>query len=978
MKKILMTLFVCLLLVGTISALEFDNVKSYNEELKKVTITNAFGLGGTIAEAELKTPQYNYVLPGTEVKVMEFEVNSEKDYERAIGDIKFYWAGEKDQEITRDYILKYKSNGEWVELDNGDIPKGKLRVGLFVEVFAGDYVDAIPTLYGKEVDEWAFWIGVTPAMYYQFNGDLSEYTESDLDLADLGSAADFVTGKLDQALNVTTPNVYESIETSNVSFGTGDFTVAYWAKTPDGGKCFVMGYGDPGNWGAASGWGFYIENPGDLVINNPNGDVYDGNQGYLDDNAWHRFVWTRDGTNNTVYVNNSLVNSFTDNYDYSVNRNLTVGEGYNTNLQNCTVDDLQIFKGYAWTEDDVATDWNNGVGLEADDFGLITLNVTLVSPPDNFYNLSNDITFNTTLNISGLESNLTNATVYLWHQNDTLLTTETSVVSGNVTNGTLIPVTGLQYAVYTWNIEACGQNPTTHNCVFAEANRTLTIGIANISLDQEGGAFETDYENYNVSFNLTSGLTPSGFLNWNGTRVSGAGTNTNLGGTNWVITKNIDVPIGDGKKNLLWEITSSNIELNTSITAQEINVTNLTICDTGESNTTYQNFTFKNETAGQESIEATITSSFEYWLSSGTGTVTKTLTLTNTTENPEYSLCFTVNDSTVEVVPSVTYDNAGSEARIWSPGQYQLSNTVTDTTLFLLPTSAGIYVTIQVVNVADQVIEDAEVNVTRSGYGLIGSVDTDAAGSATFFLDPTATYTFVIFKDGYDVETTSLVPSQTSYTIVLGGADGAVYNDYTDGVTYTIFPSSGSLLNQTDYTFNFTINSTTWDLDEFGFVLNNGTQTLGSDSVASANVGTAEVDINTGLNTSVIMQFYWVVNDTYNNGTRIWSVRAVNDDHSINRFFTDLNRYAGEGVFGLTEFGLTIIIFLIIFISVGIMSFKFGLTSPASIMSLLFALVLFFDVGLGLIPNPVGAVTHFPTIFMAIILIAVMIRGAVR
>ena len=50
-----------ILLVGTISALEFDNVKSYDELTKTVTIENVFGLGADIAKIKLNTPLVNVV-----------------------------------------------------------------------------------------------------------------------------------------------------------------------------------------------------------------------------------------------------------------------------------------------------------------------------------------------------------------------------------------------------------------------------------------------------------------------------------------------------------------------------------------------------------------------------------------------------------------------------------------------------------------------------------------------------------------------------------------------------------------------------------------------------------------------------------------------------------------------------------------------------------------------------------------------------
>ncbi len=70
------------------------------------------------------------------------------------------------------------------------------------------------------------------------------------------------------------------------------------------------------------------------------------------------------------------------------------------------------------------------------------------------------------------------------------------------------------------------------------------------------------------------------------------------------------------------------------------------------------------------------------------------------------------------------------------------------------------------------------------------------------------------------------------------------------------------------------------------------------------------------------------------------------------------------------------------FLSVGIMSYKFGITSPGAISIFIFGLVFFFDIGLptaggySFIPNIGGF--HFVTIFMGLICITLVIREWTR
>lgn len=62
------------------------------------------------------------------------------------------------------------------------------------------------------------------------------------------------------------------------------------------------------------------------------------------------------------------------------------------------------------------------------------------------------------------------------------------------------------------------------------------------------------------------------------------------------------------------------------------------------------------------------------------------------------------------------------------------------------------------------------------------------------------------------------------------------------------------------------------------------------------------------------------------------------------------NYLYGLGLFGIDDFGRYFIAFLVIFISVGIMSYKYGLTSPLTITTATFLIVFFLDVVVGFIP----------------------------
>lgn len=206
--KILMMMFCMILLVGTISAMEWDNVKDYNPELKEVTITNALGLGDTIAKITLNTPLNNKVGLGYQ-KVAEFTINQTYDgtYEDALKGLKFYNIKDNMKSIERDYDYKYKvveyidatENDCTTDNDNKttcvknvigkreiitwedfgkDVIKGEITVGIFTHVEKGDHVEWIPSYYGVEIKEWAEWtasLNVDLISYYKLdNNDFSD------------------------------------------------------------------------------------------------------------------------------------------------------------------------------------------------------------------------------------------------------------------------------------------------------------------------------------------------------------------------------------------------------------------------------------------------------------------------------------------------------------------------------------------------------------------------------------------------------------------------------------------------------------------------------------------------------------------------------------------------------------------------------------------------------------------------------------
>jgi hypothetical protein len=111
MKTKLTLIFILTVLfsLSYLSALQIDNVKSYDLEKKEATISNSF-LGiptSDIAKVQLKSPQVNYVMPGKNRLVAEFKVNLLSDeYKDAFSNMEFY-NNNNGNKIQRTFTYKY-------------------------------------------------------------------------------------------------------------------------------------------------------------------------------------------------------------------------------------------------------------------------------------------------------------------------------------------------------------------------------------------------------------------------------------------------------------------------------------------------------------------------------------------------------------------------------------------------------------------------------------------------------------------------------------------------------------------------------------------------------------------------------------------------------------------------------------------------------------------------------------------------------
>lgn len=530
----------------------------------------------------------------------------------------------------------------------------------------------------------------------------------------------------------------------------------------------------------------------------------------------------------------------------------------------------------------------------------------------------------------------------------------------------------------------CGDSfPTT---VYSITNFTLGQTIENLTIFYNATTYETSLENFIGNFTIGGSTISSVELIYGGTIYTG--TITASGGDNYLFSRAIDIPLGASSNLWNWNVTYANgSEQELPTYAQTVSLINLSICGGAPQNTQYINITFKNETVGQERVSATLGSSWEYYL--GSGSVTKTLSYSSSTETPMYSFCFSPTTRNISVTPSVTYASSVHQQRNYNPGILALSPIVKNVTLYLLPNTDGSFVSFQVVSAAFQPIADATVNVSSATYGAIEQAQTSDSGLVTFFLNPNVQYTVCASKASYGQFCTTDFFTQSSYSISLGqGSTGNQSYDYTRGVTYSILPRFGTLTNGTYYNFSFDFSSTYWDATSFGFYLRNASGFALASTSKSGSSGIVSYNMSTGNNGTIIMDAWYLTNGTYTNLSRSWAVLTIYDTgYSISNFFTRLSTYLNDetdsdGLFGLKNtsggnFGMALVVFIIIFGSAGFVSFKYGLSSPFAVMFFIAGFVYLFDWVLGLVPTT-GSGVHIATIVTFLILVGVGIREWLR
>ena len=801
-KKILVFMCLALLLVGTVSAFEFDNIKQYDEETQIITIKNSIlGISfldlDTVATIQLTTPLNNKVHRGYG-KVAEFIINTNEDYLEALKEVELFDRTDGDKEFYRDYdykvkgyedikvddyknvIVGYEINGtaiienqvvgshletreKWITLSSLDFKENdKLTIGIFTDVQKGDRVEWIPNFFGVRIDEWAAW---TEAM----NVDLLHY----YDLEE--GAGTLVIDKVAGARNGTTRTdsywtggrvggglrglTHGTFNISSIDASISVNTICFWANDTDiaadhdktimttvsDTNAFIQQSGDTYWWTmSAVSWKPTIPTENSV-------------------NQWRHFCLVVNSTGQYLYINGTYKgNSGLSNPTYS-ETSLHFGDNptYGPQYMNGAFDEIGIWNR-TLTQSEITDLYNGGAGIT---FGeVVSLDVSLDSPANStsFNNASIDFNFALTPT-SGY--NTTNATLEIYYENGSIWATNNTVIgNGSIINSTKT-ISGWVGGTYYWNVRGCTEDELTgafEECSYATNNYTLTWLPFTVESENHTEILrETDYSTFLVNITTSVGYTvQSGRLVYNNSQYPPAQKNEVDSNTEQLV-QSIYVPQGikgfvNESRDFYWNVSVTNEA--TGVTAsfttdtynQTVSELPFELCNS-DYNIPVLNFTLIDETnnviINATSNATTFQATFDYGTSSGN--LMKNYSIDNlTVGNNTFDFCTANYTKPFKANAEIFYTAVDYVNKDYFLNNASLTNTTNSINLYLLPETEALEFFISVTEDLDALV-GATITISKYfvGEGVYKTVEidtTDDDGQITAYLDLDKKYRFTI------------------------------------------------------------------------------------------------------------------------------------------------------------------------------------------------------------------------------------------
>ena len=863
---------------------------------------------------------------------------------------------------------------------------GTYTIGLFADVLPNENVEWIPTMFSVEIPQWATWNETFSdglVNYWKFDetsGTIAEdiYRRNNILAIERGTFTD--DGIIKNMLNATTnATVHGEIRGKSGNtihtelYGTGNRTLNLWTKTYDinyNGNQTIFGWGSP----AVATQGFYLQlrdKRYNLLVDRTAGSPNDLNTGVSATTGWKMLTVTKNTTSTGFYINGIIVASRTSTIATD-GSNIFIG--YDADLlvpsYNGTLDEVGIWNR-SLSVGEILDLYNSGSGLMY--LGISTINVTLDSPTNNMIDFSdNPIFFSATyvFNETGSSvGNFTNTTLYIWKPDKTLFANNRTDITGATTNSSNLSISfgsATSFGSYSWNYYACGRNTSNGVfCQFADNNRTLNLNpFGVLAQGWMNTTADTVYEVFNLSLSLLSDWTYSVSLDYNGTLHSATTSDYSATQSNYSVSFDIPETTQDGvNKSIFWKIVATNSSgsvsnQNTTIVNQTISKTELAYCN-ASNNWPYINFTFKDETTLGAITALVDASTWTYWI--GSGTVTKTLIFANTTKsNPSYAFCLLPKTKNVYVDLTFKYSNASYPQRTFSLDNQLLSNlTVTNQVLYLLGSTEGIYSTFSFYDSgSNDPISGVYVTIERQVgvvWIVIGTATSDATGSATFWVNPNFPHRITGSKTGYATVSEIVYPTQSAYSIFMGGTGLSVGEYRYKNIKFYTYPPAGRLELDTTYDFGINITANDGNIISCKIEIKNLTLSIVASSVAGCGAygGNLSVSYNTGSNSKLFGYYYVDIGDGLEliKANDAWFMEGLNATYGYGGLRGFLEELKNIPEFGDThnrqEFSRIIFAFFFMIIIIGIFTYFSGyeLSNPGAALIIVWGFVIMYSIG---------------------------------
>jgi hypothetical protein len=437
--------------------------------------------------------------------------------------------------------------------------------------------------------------------------------------------------------------------------------------------------------------------------------------------------------------------------------------------------------------------------------------------------------------------------------------------------------------------------------IYYNGSGSTTLKIWNVSINGAGNfSTTTTYTETNQSQDLSSGTyyfyPISSTNNYLGTPYSY--TFADLGTETINVTGLYNATLNIGVKDTVTNavVTSFNGNITYGTYTETFNTTNGTASInliTGLNYPTYVSSTGYTTTVNYANINSNSTNQYyNFSLYSTTTLIINTKNMYDNTYIDGVSVNLTGNTNYVLLVnnTSIFNVNQGNYNAIIGKAGYTTINdyfthgtsTLTNKTYYL--TNNGLSVTFYVKNIYGQFMTGAQVNVSRASDGaLIGSKLSDSAGAATFILDTNLNYLVTATLSGYNSYSGNIEPTTDTFILTLGSNVTEIDPDYYTGFTATFSPSSSNdITNNTNEQFNFTYNSTNWNVSYCYITIGNTSTSLNTTTYTTcdSDYGFASLYLYTGNQTFLDIIATLTINDDgyYTNIT-------FSKKYSINTFY---------------------------------------------------------------------------------------------